>query len=72
MNIPRWTAEASLYTTTRPFNQAQMTAGADVPDGVIRPQACDFECISEMIEFCSDLTGRARLQCIRAARLFCC
>jgi hypothetical protein len=72
MTLPGWTAEASLYTTTRPFDHAPMTAGVDGPAGVRRPQVCDAECRREWILACSDLTGSRYAQCVRAGRRFCC
>jgi hypothetical protein len=71
MNMPGFTAESSLYRTSRPY---QTTIGFAASSNVIRPQVtrnCDFECLNELAGSCDDLTGSFRLQCIRANLRFC-
>lgn len=55
MKMPGFTAESSVYRTSGHY---QMTAGFDVNSGVVRPQACDPDCLSECSPSCADLTGR--------------
>ena len=65
MNMPGFTAESSVYRTSGHY---QMTAGFDANGGVIRPQACDRDCMSECVEACDyDFPpGRMRAQCVLA------
>ena len=61
MSMPGFTAETSVYRTDAHY---RMTAGVDASGNVIRPQACDLDCLGECLEGCTG-SGRQHAECVR-------
>ena len=69
MNMPGYTAESSIYRTS---GQYWMTAGIDASGAIIRPQACDLDCLNDCTPDCDEFIGQARARCLANCRRLCC
>jgi hypothetical protein len=63
MTMPGFTAESSVYRTSRHY---QMTAGVAAHGNVVQPQLCDTQCLLSCQSACkADFPrGRRRADCI--------
>ena len=69
MNMPGFTADASLGAG-RPYQGAYIfQSGAG---GVITPQFCNFECLTDCYSDCLDLPVKYRTRCFAMCRRECC
>jgi hypothetical protein len=68
MKIPGFNAEPSVYRTRRHY---RTTSGFDGNSALIRPQACDLDCLGECRQGCAGLTGREHADCIRLCSTEC-
>ena len=73
MNMPGFTAEASLY---RPSAGYLVVSGVDQAGNVVTPQVpfpgCDLGCLTDCFFDCQDFPPRFRAACARRCRLECC
>jgi hypothetical protein len=69
INIPGFTAEASLHRASAGYFAV---SSMDQASNSIRPQFCDFECLTDCYFDCQDLPPRLRLGCLRRCRRTCC
>ena len=68
MNMPGFTAEASVYKTSERYH-ALVVVSHHQTDGAIRPASCYIDCMSDCLD--PELGPRKPGPCIRLCRLIC-